>query len=441
VLSGGRNWPSRPIVAVYEPGVNDPLRRARGSAPEGSPGDAISPRTGSFICLRTQPPLKCPSPLVEQPRMAIPRLGKRASTGPADAARPTSSDPREAESLTRWIGVAMFLLGSATLLATLPMPDPNTSDHPAIRLIALLLGAGAVLVWVLRPGRRWVSRLSAIYGILLVSALMAVTRPIEATPFFYLWPMVYSAYFCSRREIAFDLMLMWTTLGLALFVWSVDPMKPVLFMGVGVSVTLTTVVVMLLGEHVTRVIRQLAKSADTDYLTGLFNRRAFDADFLRQCERAKRSGLPLALALFDLDHFKQVNDRLGHAAGDRALCEFSALLERELRTGDTLARVGGEEFAVVLFDVQLDDAIAFAERIGAQLRQRRGGQGPALSASAGVAALSEQEPTPSALLVAADRAMYAAKGAGRRRVAVWEDGATRVSAHLRGERELAIDAA
>ena len=330
----------------------------------------------------------------------------------------------------RGVSVAMFLLGSSTLLATLPLPDPNTSDHPAIRLIAGLLVLGALLTWTLHAGRRWVSRFAVVYGILLVSALMAVTRPIEATPFFYLWPMVFAAYFFSRREIALSLLLMWVTLGLALFVWSVDPMKPVLFMGVGVSVTLTTVVVMLLAEHVTAVIGQLARAADTDYLTGLLNRRAFDAEFGRQYGRAQRSRLPLAIALFDLDHFKQVNDRHGHAAGDRALCDFSALLQRQLRGGDTLARIGGEEFAVVLFGGGLEDAIAFAERVGRELQERRSTDGPALSTSAGVAALSEDQRTPSALLVAADRALYAAKAAGRRRVAVWEEGATRVGAHM-----------
>jgi len=350
-------------------------------------------------------------------------------------------DPRSAEGLVRWVGVAMFVLGSATLLATLPLPDPNTSDHPAIRIIALLLAAGAVFVWLMRPGRVWVSRVAVIYGILLVSALMAVTRPIEATPFFYLWPMVFSAYFCSRREVAGDLALMWVTLGLALFVWSHDPMKPVLFMGVGVSVTLTTLIVKLLAEHVTAVIEQLVAAADTDYLTGLLNRRAFDVEFHRQCERARRSGLDLALAMFDLDHFKQVNDRHGHAVGDQVLRDFAALLEREQRSGDTLARVGGEEFAVVLFGVDLRDAVSFAERIGRELQSRGSGHTPPLSASAGVAALSEQDANPAALLLVADRALYAAKAAGRRRVAVWEDGATRVEAHMTAERPLTADAA
>jgi diguanylate cyclase (GGDEF)-like protein len=342
------------------------------------------------------------------------------------------TDPRSADELMRWVGVAMFVLGSAVLWATLPLPDPNTSDHPAIRIVAGLLALGAVFVWLLRPGRRWVSRITVIYGILLVSALMAVTRPIEATPFFYLWPMVFSAYFCSRREVIADLVLMWVTLGVALFVWSHDPAKPDLFMGAGISVTLTTLVVRLLAEHVTAVIAQLVRAADTDYMTGLLNRRAFDTEFHEQVDRALRNRLPLTLAMFDLDHFKQINDRHGHAGGDRVLCDFAALLERELRGGDTLARVGGEEFAVVLFGVGLDEGVAFAERIGRELHRQEHADGPALSASAGVAALADRERTPEALLLVADRALYAAKSAGRRRVAVWRDGATRVEAHMSG---------
>jgi diguanylate cyclase (GGDEF)-like protein len=374
--------------------------------------------------------LKAAAPPAETRQMTFSASTRSLLSVTAVPGESSAADARAAENLMRWVGVAMFLLGSATLLATLPLPDPNTSDHPAIRLIAALLGLGAASVWKLLPGRRWVARVTVVYGILLVSALMAVTRPIEATPFFYLWPLVFSAYFCTRREVAADLTLMWVTLGLALFVWSHDPMKPVLFMGVGVSVTLTTLVVKLLSEHVTAVIAQLVTAADTDYLTGLFNRRAFDLEFRRQCDRAQRSGLPLALAMFDLDHFKQVNDRYGHAAGDRVLRDFAALLRGELRSGDTLARVGGEEFAVVLFGVDLDDAVAFSERIGRELQVRGSGDTPRLSTSAGVAALSEADCSPEALMLVADRALYAAKAAGRRRVAVWEDGRTRVEAHI-----------
>jgi diguanylate cyclase (GGDEF)-like protein len=334
----------------------------------------------------------------------------------------------------RRVGVMMFLLGAVTLLATLSLPDPDTSDHPAIKVIAGLLLLGALFVSTVRTDRRRMVSLYVVYGILLVSALMAVTRPIEATPFFYLWPMLFSAYFFSRREVAVDLVIMWVTLGLALFVWSVDPMKQVLFMGVGVSVTLTTVVVTLLRERLTDAIGQLAKASATDYLTGLLNRRAFDAEFVSQIDRAQRSQLPLALVLFDLDHFKQINDRYGHAAGDLALCEFAELVDRERRSGDTLARIGGEEFVVVLFGVGHDEAIAFAERIGRQLEEERMDGRPALSVSAGVVALTDEEQTPSALLVAADQALYGAKAAGRHRVGVWEQGSIQVGGRTDGAR-------
>jgi diguanylate cyclase (GGDEF)-like protein/MYXO-CTERM domain-containing protein len=352
-----------------------------------------------------------------------------------DSAVPDAADLN----FMRRVGIAMFLLGSITLLATLPLPDPDPSDHGAIKLIAALLALGAGFSWAVR--RRRAMRLNAIYGILLVSALMAVTRPIEATPFFYLWPMLYSAYFFSRRALSLDLLIMWVTLGLALFVWSVDPMKQVLFMGVGVSVTLTAIVVILLRERLTTVIGELARSSATDYLTGLLNRRAFDAEFLRQIERARRSDLPLALVLFDLDYFKQVNDRLGHAAGDRALCDFAALLKRALRRGDTLARIGGEEFAVVLFGVDQAEAVAFAERIGLELQEAKINEAAPLSASAGVAALREGAQDASTLLVDADRALYGAKEAGRRRVAAWEEGAIRVGSRLGAVEAVPVSAA
>jgi diguanylate cyclase (GGDEF)-like protein len=341
----------------------------------------------------------------------------------------------------RRVGAAMFLVGAATLLATLTLPDPDPSDHPAIRVVAVLLALGAVVVLTVRVYRIWVVRLSVVYGILLVSTLMAVARPIEATPFFYLWPMLFSAYFFSRRDVAIDLFVMWSTLAIALFVWSNDPTKPVMFMGVGVSVTLTAVVVTLLREHLTTVIGQLASASATDYLTGLLNRRAFDVELRRQIDRAQRSRLPLALALFDLDHFKQINDRFGHAMGDRALSDFAALLRREQRRGDTLARIGGEEFAVVLFGADLDDAHGFAERIGHELHRLMTAEGMELSASAGVAALGDGELTPSALLVAADRALYAAKTAGRDRVAVWARGSIELGRSIEGVETVALGAA
>ncbi len=341
---------------------------------------------------------------------------------PLPAGRPPGEEPVPSDGDARFmrrLGVAMFVVGCLTLLGTLPLPDPNTSDHAGIEIVAALLAAGAVFVACLRGGRSRLDHVWVLYGLLLISVLMGITRPIEATPFFYLWPMIFSAYFLTRLELVVDLVVMWVSMGVALFAFSIDPMKGVMFMGVAVSVSLTVGVVRLLRERQSDLIAALERASNTDHLTGLPNRRAFDRELSAHVMRAHRSGTPLALALFDLDHFKQVNDHYGHPQGDVVLCEFAALLAEEQRGGDTVARIGGEEFAVVLFDVDLEEGVAYAHRIAARLREQTAGRELALSTSAGVAVLGEDHEPP-ALLLAADRALYAAKAAGRRRVALWD---------------------
>src|ERR1700690_1369383 len=171
--------------------------------------------------------LKLSRGVAERCVMATVRPSIPARFGRADRITPTRWDSHAVGGLgfMRRVGAAMFVLGSPTLLATLTLPDPDPRDHHAIKIIAGLLALGAVAAWTGGAQRRWLVRFYGVYGILLVSALMAVARPIEATPFFYLWPMLFSAYFFTRREVAIDLAIMWVTLGAALFVWSVDSMK------------------------------------------------------------------------------------------------------------------------------------------------------------------------------------------------------------------------
>ena len=351
-------------------------------------------------------------------------------------------DPQAADRLMRWVGVAMFLLGSVTLLATLPLPDPNTSDHPAIRVIAALLGLGAVFVWRLRPGRRWVARATVVYGILLVSALMAVTRPIEATPFFYLWPMVFSAYFCTRREVAADLALMWATLGVALFVFSDDPMKPVLFIGVGISVSLTTLVVKLLrrarlggdppaghgGRHrlpdgpaqPARVRPASSAASSTARSAAGFRWRWRCSTSTTSSRSTTATGTPSATRC---------------CATSPRCC--SASCAAATRSPASAARSSRWCCSASSSTTRWPSPRAS----GASCRPAAAGRACLLSASAGVAALSEADPGPAALLLVADRALYAAKEAGRRCVAVWHDGQTRVEARMDGEPALAADVA
>lgn len=167
------------------------------------------------------------------------------------------------------------------------------------------------------------------------------------------------------------------------------------------------------------VVEDSRRLAATDSLTGLANRRTFAASVQSESERSDRRGTPLCVLLLDVDHFKQVNDRFGHASGDAVLARIGALLADQCRSYDIVARWGGEEFVVALPDTSLAQGRDVAERIRAAVERTvvhaTNGSAIALSISIGVAARFPDEPQ-DALLDRADRAMYAAKTGGRNRV-------------------------
>jgi diguanylate cyclase (GGDEF)-like protein len=163
----------------------------------------------------------------------------------------------------------------------------------------------------------------------------------------------------------------------------------------------------------------LAEIAYTDALTGLANRRAFFLQADAAFAIARRYQRPLALLMVDLDHFKQINDRYGHAAGDVVLARTAACLRQSLRDADLPARLGGEEFVVMLPETSLASAMAAAERIRETLAQasiEHDGQGIAVTASIGVATLQSDSADIASILSAADQALYEAKARGRNRV-------------------------
>ncbi|MEX5727147.1 two-component system cell cycle response regulator [Rhodovulum iodosum] len=167
-------------------------------------------------------------------------------------------------------------------------------------------------------------------------------------------------------------------------------------------------------------LRDGLRMAATDPLTGLFNRRYALPHLARIAERADRTGRRFAVLLLDLDRFKAVNDRHGHAAGDAVLVAVAQRLRDNLRAVDLVARFGGEEFLVALPDTDATAACAAAERlrrvIGAAPVALPGGGDLQVSASIGVAMGGAEAGTVSALIEAADAALYRAKSAGRDRV-------------------------
>ena len=160
----------------------------------------------------------------------------------------------------------------------------------------------------------------------------------------------------------------------------------------------------------------------SDPLTGLKNRRGFDVVLASQLATARSAGQPLSLIIADIDHFKSINDRYGHPAGDDVLKWFSKILSSNVKGRDTVARYGGEEFAIVLPATPIDNAFRIASQIKAQLEaqfwQKPGAPNTLLrvTASFGVAQLTPGEGT-SALVARADSKLYEAKQGGRNRVA------------------------
>lgn len=171
-----------------------------------------------------------------------------------------------------------------------------------------------------------------------------------------------------------------------------------------------------------KLIDQLKHAATHDSLTGIFNRRHGSTVLNTEIHRYHRFGHALTVAMFDLDHFKTVNDCYGHACGDLVLNSVVAAVSKTLRVADTICRWGGEEFLVVLPDTVLDEALHWAERarevLASQATIGVGEQAVKITASFGLATITNEDSTLEDLLKRADDALYRAKGNGRNQVVV-----------------------
>ena len=167
-------------------------------------------------------------------------------------------------------------------------------------------------------------------------------------------------------------------------------------------------------KKVNELNHQLEVLSTTDSLTGVMNRRAFERSLDQELALVDRRSTPLSLVIVDVDHFKRVNDAYGHAAGDVVLQTIAARLTQSARTVDTVARIGGEEFAVILPNTDQANALMVAERMRATVENEVWPNVP-LTISLGTATLLNLEKA-TGLLLRADKAMYVAKTSGRNRV-------------------------
>lgn len=187
-----------------------------------------------------------------------------------------------------------------------------------------------------------------------------------------------------------------------------------------------------------RALTLAQEQAVRDGLTGVYNRRFLNEMLPRLVEQGRRRKEPLAALMLDIDHFKRFNDQFGHEVGDRVLVIFARTLQGRLRTGDLLARFGGEEFVALLPNTGLEAGKHLAERLRRafetlQLPQPEFPEGCHITASIGVAVLPDHGHDGEDVLQAADKALYVAKGTGRNRVVGAEVLALPTGAPVRGE--------
>lgn len=172
--------------------------------------------------------------------------------------------------------------------------------------------------------------------------------------------------------------------------------------------------------RLSNLLRLLSERAEVDGLTGLPNRAAFNRRWAAEIQDNLRSGRPLSLAMFDIDHFKKINDTFGHPAGDEVLQEFARLVASSIRSTDVVCRFGGEEFAAILPQTTPEEAQQVCERIRQRLSEQAFNKLPEhrVTVSIGLASAARQAPgaTTEGWLELADKALYAAKHGGRNRV-------------------------
>jgi diguanylate cyclase (GGDEF)-like protein len=162
--------------------------------------------------------------------------------------------------------------------------------------------------------------------------------------------------------------------------------------------------------------RQIEKIAITDHLTGLYNRRHLLSRFHEEFEKVKRLDTELCCIMADIDHFKLVNDRFGHLAGDEVLKTVAYLIRTTVRAYDIVGRYGGEEFLIILPETDLENARLLAERMRLRVKEQQTIAGQ-LTMSLGVARMENEDKTLDDIIKRADDRLYLAKNAGRDRVA------------------------
>ncbi|WP_395621167.1 GGDEF domain-containing protein [Dokdonella sp.] len=284
--------------------------------------------------------------------------------------------------------------------------------------IAITLAAVSVMtyVWPSIAGRTLL--VAGQLAVLFVFGIAAIYRPADQVTN----PERMVASFLAVGVLVMILRMAYASDPLMTTLLDSTPMQSIVFTyGALMPVIATSGFLLMCGQ---RLNKDLARLATLDPLTEVFNRRTMTDLANKAVAASKRHGRPLSLLILDIDHFKRINDEFGHEAGDLALCRFVELVREMLRSSDVVARIGGEEFVVLLPDTDQASAAVLAERIRQHLHATEftvSGWPVPLRVSIGVGSIGPEVSNLESLLREADHAMYEAKRTGRDRVVLAAD--------------------
>jgi diguanylate cyclase (GGDEF)-like protein len=330
-----------------------------------------------------------------------------------------SADGREIVQMARHAAVLFGAAGLVTALGLL-FPHQAEANDEGLALVAIAAGAmGAALAVARERIGPWALQLAVASGTILISLSLVFNGERDGgaaggDEVYYLWIALYSAYYFGRRAVALQTALIAASYAAALYAIDPGPVavsRWLTMLGLAIG---AAVIVRLLSERNSALVGDLDRMARTDRLTGLANRLAFEERFEEEIARSERARRPLSLLLGDVDRLKEINDRWGHPTGDEALARVGRTLREELRPGDTAARIGGDEFAVLLPGQDASAARDVAARLSRAVREAAHEPTCTVGITFGVATLPAEGHARDDLLRVADIALYAAKPSRRR---------------------------
>jgi diguanylate cyclase len=277
--------------------------------------------------------------------------------------------------------------------------------------MALVLAMLGVFIHVWRTGRHKLASLGV--TIFYTAGMLATVYLRGVSLVYWVYPTMIAAYFVLRPVVALAI----NSIGMvALVVILLSQLALVNLATIVVTIALVNLFAYIFANRTRIQNKELHTAVELDFLTGVGNRRAMERRLAEHAQE-RRPHLEASLLLLDLDHFKQVNDQYGHAAGDKALIRLAELMRRHTRSSDRIFRYGGEEFAILASGAGLSAASRLAEGLRAAVEAAPLIEGHPITISIGVA-LMDKTGTPADWLMQADKMLYAAKQGGRNAVCV-----------------------